>query len=41
MPVQNRKVLKDYLKKKKTLDNFVFACDQIKKLKYITINNFK
>ena len=40
MPVQNRKVLKDYLKKK-TLDNFVFACDQIKKLKYITINNFK
>ena len=39
MPVQKRKVLKNYLKKKKTLDNFVLACDQIKRLKDVTLNN--
>ena len=38
MPV-GKNTLKSYLKNKKTLDKFVLACDQIKKLKYKTLNN--
>tara|TARA_B100000575_G_C22870473_1_gene507974 strand:+ start:496 stop:615 length:120 start_codon:yes stop_codon:yes gene_type:complete len=38
MAAKKREVLKNYLNKKKTLDNFVLACDQIKRLKDITVN---